>query len=147
MWTLNFSLQKDSALLLLLLLFFSLKAQVAMQFTAETRGVLGMQNFIPSYMKGWTYVRTDGRTILSEPKCLGCIDNQTFLPTCSAARERASLKIGRKNKASAFFFFFNWDSTQRTPNPALPPKREHDSSNVTNFIQPKIPKAIVVLRS
>ena len=51
-----------------------------MQFTAETRGVLEMQNFIPSYMKGWTYVRTYGRTILSEPKCLGCIDNQTFLP-------------------------------------------------------------------
>ena len=33
-----------------------------MQFTAETRGVLEMQNFIPSYMKGWAYVRTDGRT-------------------------------------------------------------------------------------
>ena len=37
----------------------SLKVQVAMGFTAETLGVLEMQNLTPAYMKGWTYVRTD----------------------------------------------------------------------------------------
>ena len=35
-----------------------------------------MQNFTPAYMRGFTYVRT----IFSEPKFLGCIDNQIFLP-------------------------------------------------------------------
>ena len=42
-----------------------------------------MENFTPTYMKGLTYVRTTSvyvRTILSEPKFLGCIDNQIFLP-------------------------------------------------------------------
>ena len=39
-----------------------------------------MRNFTPDYVKGWTYVRTYARTILSEPKFLGCIDNQIFLP-------------------------------------------------------------------
>ena len=41
-----------------------------------------MQNFTPAYMKGLMYVRTTSvyvRMILSEPKFLGCIDNQTFL--------------------------------------------------------------------
>ena len=37
----------------------SLKVQVAMGFTAETLGVLEMQNLTPAYMKGWTYLRTD----------------------------------------------------------------------------------------
>ena len=36
--------------------FFSLKVRVVMRFTAETRGVLEMQNFTPTYMNGWTYV-------------------------------------------------------------------------------------------
>jgi len=41
--------------------------------------MLQMQNFIPAYMKGWTYGRTYSiRTIFSEPKFLGCID----LPKC-----------------------------------------------------------------
>ena len=48
---------------MLLWFFFSLplslKVQVAMGFTAETLGVLEMQNLTPTYMKGWTYVRTD----------------------------------------------------------------------------------------
>ena len=40
--------------------------------------VLEKQNFIPSYMKGWTYLRTyPVRTIFSEPKFLGCIDYRT----------------------------------------------------------------------
>ena len=48
----------------------------AMGFTAEINArLLEMQNFVPSYMKGWTYERTYPlRTIFSEPKFLGCID-------------------------------------------------------------------------
>ena len=44
--------------------------------------MLEMQNFTPTYMKGLTYVQTTSvyvRVILSEPKFLGCVDNQTFL--------------------------------------------------------------------
>ena len=55
-----------------------------MRFTAETCRnvrVLEMQNFIPAYMKGWKYVGTyPSRRIFSEPKFLGCIDYQIFLP-------------------------------------------------------------------
>ena len=43
----------------------------------QNERVLQMRNFTPTYVKGWTYVRT----ILSEPKFLGCIDNQIILPT------------------------------------------------------------------
>ena len=50
-----------------------------MQFTAETRGVLEMQNFSPAYKKGLD-VQTYVGAILSEPKFLGCIDNQLFSP-------------------------------------------------------------------
>ena len=49
--------------------------------------VLEMRNFTPAYMKGCTYVRT----ILSEPKFLGCIDNQIFL-LMVPHRARAPLK-------------------------------------------------------
>ena len=51
--------------------------------------VLEMQNFIPSYMNGWTYVRT----ILSEPKFLGFVDNQLFYPRWSAARVSRALEL------------------------------------------------------
>ena len=59
-----------------------------------------MQNFIPAYMKGWTYVRTyPVRTIFSEPKFLGHVDYQLFsYPWCSAAlasRERELRYEGR----------------------------------------------------
>ena len=59
--------------------------------------VLEMQNFIPAYMKGRTYVRTFSvRTTFSEPKFLGCIDYQIFLPTAPRwagfARSRAPPK-------------------------------------------------------
>ena len=40
-------------------LSLSLKVQVAMGFTAETLGVLEIQNLTPAYMKEWTCVRTD----------------------------------------------------------------------------------------
>ena len=47
-----------------------------MQFTTETREYLTREILTLSYMKGWTYVRT----IFSEIKFLGCIDNKMFLP-------------------------------------------------------------------
>ena len=47
-----------------------------MQFTTETREYLTREILPLSYMKVWTYVRT----IFSEIKFLGCIDNKIFLP-------------------------------------------------------------------
>ena len=59
-----------------------------MRFTAETRGVLEMQNFTPTYIKG-VDLRTYGRS--SEPKFLGCIDERIFLPmVLRCARKRES---------------------------------------------------------
>ena len=59
-----------------------------MRFTTETRGVLEMLNFIPAYMKRSTYART----ILSEPKFLGCMDNQIFTQ-CDPLRESSAINI------------------------------------------------------
>ena len=92
------SRKEDSMLLLLLFLSLSLslKVQVAMGFTAETLGVLELQNFTPAYIKRCTYVRT----ILLQPKFLGCIDSQIFLPWCSAtraSREKAPLVLSTDN--------------------------------------------------
>ena len=56
-------------------LFLFLKVRVAMQFTTETREYLTCEILPLSYMKGWTYIRT----IFSEIKFLGCIDNKIFL--------------------------------------------------------------------
>ena len=57
--------------------------------------VLETQNFTLAYMNG-VNVRTDVGTIFSEPKFLGCIDNQIFLPMvlrCARfGRGRAPLK-------------------------------------------------------
>ena len=79
--TIKFSRKKEPALLLL---FSSLKVREVMRFTAETYRnvrVLEMQNSIPPYMKGWTYVgKYASRTIFSERKFLGCIDCQISLP-------------------------------------------------------------------
>ena len=47
-----------------------------MPFTTETREYLTCEILPLSYMKEWTYVRT----IFSEIKFLGCIDNKIFLP-------------------------------------------------------------------
>ena len=59
--------------------------------------VLEMQNFTLPYITGWTYVRTYG-TILSEPKFLGCIDNQIFLPMVPTARESSAINSrGKRN--------------------------------------------------
>ena len=59
--------------------FLPLKVRVAMRFTAETRGYLKCK-ISPRLIRmgGRTYGRL--RTIFSEPKFLGCIDNQFFLP-------------------------------------------------------------------
>ena len=59
-----------------------------MRFTTETRGVLEMLNFIPAYMKRRTYAGT----ILSEPKFLGCMDNQIFTQ-CDPLRESSAINI------------------------------------------------------
>ena len=59
-----------------LLFFLFLKVRVAMQFTIETREYLTCEILPLSYMKGWTCVRT----IFSEIKFLGCIDNKMILP-------------------------------------------------------------------
>ena len=65
-----------------------------MRFTAETYRnvrVLEMQNLIPAYTKGWTYVGTyASRTIFSEPKFLGCIDCRIFLPMVLRSSTRPS---------------------------------------------------------
>ena len=47
-----------------------------MQFTTEKRDYLTCEILPLSYMKRWTYVRT----IFSEIKFLGCVDNKSFLP-------------------------------------------------------------------
>ena len=47
-----------------------------MQFTTETREYLTCEILPLSYMKEWTHVRT----IFSEIKFLGCIDNKIILP-------------------------------------------------------------------
>ena len=71
----------DSALFNLL--FFFLKVRVAMRFTAKKQ-VASSEKFHSGLHIGWTYVRTYVRTLLSEPKFLGCIDNPIFLPIGSA---------------------------------------------------------------
>ena len=47
-----------------------------MQFTTETREYLTCEILPLSYMKEWTHVRT----IFSDLKFLGCIDNKIILP-------------------------------------------------------------------
>ena len=82
----------------MLFLILSAKRPGSYAIYRRNARVLEMQNFIPSYMKGWTYVPTyPVRTIFSEPKFLGCIDYQIFLPlvfrSARFARTRALLKI------------------------------------------------------
>ena len=71
---LNFS-RKDSALLL----FFVSESSGSRAVYRQNARLLEVRNFTPAYMKGWTYRRAYVRMILSEPKFLGCIDNQIFL--------------------------------------------------------------------
>ena len=69
----------------LLFLFFISKSLDGYVIYCRNMRVLEMQNFIPPYMKGWTYIQT----IFSEPKLLGCIDNQIFLPMVLCCRRFA----------------------------------------------------------
>ena len=73
--------------------FLSLKVRVAMRFTAETHGYLNSKIFTPPYITGWTY-----GTILSEPKFLGCIDNQIFLPMVLSCARELRYKFWREEK-------------------------------------------------
>ena len=68
----KFNWKKD----LVLLLFFLSESLGSQVIYRQKATVLEMQNFSPPYMKRWTYVQM----ILSEPKFLGCINNQIFLP-------------------------------------------------------------------
>ena len=77
MWTLKLSRKKE--LSLLLLLFFISKSPSGYAIYRRNARVLEMQNFTPlTWAGGRTYGRV--RTIFSEPKFLGCIDNQIPLP-------------------------------------------------------------------
>jgi len=93
---------------LLLLLLFITKSPGGYAIYRRNSRALEMQNFTPAYMKGWTWVRTDVRTIFSELKFLGCTDNHIFLPmVLRFSRARAPLKTNRfhvDNVAGAGFF-------------------------------------------
>ena len=52
-------------------------------------GFVAVSSFTPVYIKGWTYART----ILSEEKFIGCIDNQIFLPTVQTITVQVSLEV------------------------------------------------------
>ena len=51
--------------------------------------VLEMQNFIPAYMKGWTYVRTPYGRFSQNQNFLGAQVTKFSYPWCSVSRERA----------------------------------------------------------
>ena len=109
---------------LLLLLFLALKVQVVMRFTAKKRGWMKCEIFTPVYKSGRTY----GRTILSEPTFLGCIDKQIFLPTVLRypcfARENSTINTSTcegklvcdwleeitKKKSIHIFVLMNWST-------------------------------------
>ena len=74
--TSKFSRKINSALLL----FFLSKSPGGHVIYRQNAQVLEKRNCTPAHTKGWTYERKYVRTILSEPKFLGCIDNQNFLP-------------------------------------------------------------------
>ena len=77
MWILQLSRKKESALLL----SFFISRSLAIY--RRNGRVLEMQNFTPAYMKGY-YV-----LIFLEPKFIGCIDNQIFLPIVLRCEARA----------------------------------------------------------
>ena len=59
----------------------------------QTPRLLEVRNFTAAYVKGWTYGRTYVRMILSEPKFLGCIDNQIYLEGVYMTPGRLSLRL------------------------------------------------------
>ena len=92
MKTLKLSRKKEWASFLL---FFISKSPGSCAIYCRNARVPEMQNFTPTYMKGWTYVRT----YFSEAKFLGCIVYQIFLPMvlrCARfAREKAAITFSR----------------------------------------------------
>ena len=70
---------------------FISKSQGSYAIYRRNAGVPEMQNFTPAYIKGWKAVRTT----FSEPKCLGCIDYQIFLPVVLRAPDSSAIKKDR----------------------------------------------------
>ena len=101
MQTLKLSRKKESVSLLL---FFISKSPGGCAIYCRNARVLEMQNFTPAYRKGWTYVRT----IFSEPKFLGCIIYQIFLPMvfrCARfARESSAINNNQTRQKANFCF-------------------------------------------
>ena len=75
-WSLSLKLSWKKELAFLLLFFISISSGSYAIYCQNG----WVQNFTPAYMKGRIYIRT----ILSEPKFLGCIDKFSY-PWCSAA--------------------------------------------------------------
>ena len=70
-------------------------------YSKKRLGFVAVSSFTPVYIKGWTYART----ILSEEKFIGCIDNQIFLPTvprCARFAQRESSALTDYNSTSVF---------------------------------------------
>ena len=84
----KFKSKKDSALLL-----FSLSKSPGGHLPPKRPGCLKCENFTKAYMKGG---RTD-RTILSQPKFLGCLDNQIFLPMVLRCARESSAILGESH--------------------------------------------------
>ena len=74
--TLKLSRKKDSGGLGFVVVFCLPKSQGGHAIYHSNARVLDCEILPLSYIKGWTYIRT----IFSEIKFLGCIDNKIFLP-------------------------------------------------------------------
>ena len=73
--------------------FFISKSPGSYAIYRRNARVLELHNFTPPYITGWT----DG-TILSEPKFLGYIDNQIFLPMVLSCARELRFKFSREEK-------------------------------------------------
>ena len=82
-------------------MFFISKSPGGCAIYCRNARVLEMQNFTPAYRKWWTYVRT----IFSEPKFLGCIIYQIFLPVgFRCARESSAINNNLTRQKANFCF-------------------------------------------
>ena len=73
--------------------FFISKSPGGYAIYLRNARVLELQNFTAPYITGWTY-----GMILSEPKFLGCIDNQIFLPMVLSCARELRYKFSREEK-------------------------------------------------
>ena len=90
----DIKIQSKEIIGFVVVVFFLSKSPGGHAIYPRNARVLETQNFTPAYMKG-VDVRTDVRTIFSEPKFLGCIDNQIFLPVvlrCALRARESSAK-------------------------------------------------------